>query len=119
MESIELLRILDELKSISVKLDEYDKKRSMVSEPHRSKDLNELFSAMAKAQSEMKIAGTDSENPYFKSRYADLATLVKASRPSLTKFGLSVIQQVLPNDDGQMILHTILGHLVANSLKLG
>jgi hypothetical protein len=110
MESIELLRILDEIKSLSAKLDAIEIKKSVISEPHRSKDLNELFSAMAKAQAEMKIAGTDSENPYFKSRYADLATLVRASRPSLTKFGLSVIQQVLPNDDGQMILHTILGH---------
>lgn len=110
MESIELLRILDEIKSLSAKIDAIEAKKSVVLEPHRSKELNEIFSAMAKAQAEMKIAGLDNENPYFKSRYADLATLVRASRPSLTKFGLSIIQQVLPNEDGQMILHTILGH---------
>jgi hypothetical protein len=78
--------------------------------PSRVENLNELFAALAKAQSEMQIAALDSENPYFKSKYADLASIVKASRPALTKNGLSVIQQILPNDDGQNILHTILCH---------
>lgn len=73
-------------------------------------DLKELFASLAKAQSEMRVAGMSSENPYFKSRYADLSELVRASRPALTKYGLSVIHQILPNDDGQMILHCILAH---------
>jgi hypothetical protein len=78
--------------------------------PSKADSLNELFAALAKAQSEMKTASLDSENPYFKSKYADLASIVNASRPALTKNGLSVIQQILPNDDGQNILHTILCH---------
>ncbi len=78
--------------------------------PSKAEGLNELFAALAKAQSEMKTASLDSENPYFKSKYADLASIVNASRPALTKNGLSVIQQILPNDDGQNILHTILCH---------
>lgn len=76
----------------------------------RSSEVNELFAALAKAQAEMHVAGLGNVNPYFKSKYADLATLVKASRPALTKFGLSVTQQILPNEDGQNILITILGH---------
>lgn len=79
-------------------------------ERNRSADLQELFAALAKAQSEMDLAQMDRENPYFKSKYADLASIIKASRPSLTKNGLSVIQQILPNDDGQNILHTMLCH---------
>lgn len=78
--------------------------------PTRSDTLNELFSALAKAQSEMRMAGLHSENPYFKSRYADMAEIVSASRPALTKNGLCVIQQILANEDGQSILHTILCH---------
>jgi len=76
----------------------------------RSEELKDLFSALAKAQAEMQTAGLNAENPYFKSSYADLAEVVRVSRPSLAKNGLSVIQQVLPNDDGQNILHTILAH---------
>lgn len=76
----------------------------------RSYQINELMAALAKAQSEMEIAGLHSENPYFKSKYADLATIVRASRPALTRNGLAVVQQMLTNNDGQSILHTILGH---------
>lgn len=76
----------------------------------RSADLKELFAALAKAQAEMNTAGLSNVNPFFKSKYADLAEIVKASRPALTKNGLSVIQQIMPNEDGQSILHTILSH---------
>jgi hypothetical protein len=79
-------------------------------EPSRSLDLKQLFAALAKAQSEMEVAGRKSENPYFKSKYADLAEIVRASRPYLSKNGLSVMQQILSNNDGQSILHTILAH---------
>jgi hypothetical protein len=78
--------------------------------PNESSDLKELFTALAKAQAEMKIAGLSSENPFFKSRYADLADIVRASRPALTKYGLSVIHQILPNEDGASMLHCILCH---------
>ncbi len=81
------------------------------SEPtYRSYDLSELFTALAKAQAEMQVADLDSENPYFKSKYADLRSIVKATRPSLTKNGLSVIQQVMHMEDGSNMLITILGH---------
>lgn len=76
----------------------------------RSTDLKELFAALAKAQAEMNTAGLSNTNPFFKSRYADLAEIVKASRPALSKHGLAVIQQMLTDDNGQTILHTILTH---------
>ena len=76
----------------------------------RSESLNELFAALSKAQAEMKPAGRNSENPYFKSLYADLAEIVRVSRPALSKYGLSIIQQVLQTPEGQNILHTILAH---------
>lgn len=77
---------------------------------HRSSELKDLFAALAKAQAEMSMAGLSSENPYFKTRYADLAAIVKASRPALTKHGLSIIQQIITHDDGQTMLHTLLCH---------
>lgn len=83
---------------------------SLTYQPSRSEDLKELFTALAKAQLEMRTAGLNAENPYFKSAYADLAEIVRVSRPALSKNGLSVIQQILPNEDGQNILHCILAH---------
>jgi len=79
-------------------------------EVSKSSELKDLFGALAKAQAEMRRAGLSSENPYFKSKYADLAEIVAASRPALTKNGLTVIQQIMENHDGQKFLHTILGH---------
>lgn len=77
---------------------------------YRSEDVNELFGALCKAQAEMEVAGLTSANPFFKSRYADFTTVVKASRPALTKNGLCVTQLILSNEEGHSVLHTILGH---------
>lgn len=76
----------------------------------QSDELHELFAALAKAQSEMGVAGENSLNPYFKSNYADLAAIIKASRPALSKHNLCVVQQIVSNSSQQNMLHTILGH---------
>lgn len=110
MESVELLRLLDELKRLSEEV-KLVRQPSACTHGDRSPELKNIFGALAKAQAEMQVAGLTNENPYFKSRYADLAEVVRASRPSLTKNGLAVVQQILPNDDGQSILHTILCHM--------
>jgi|ETNvirenome_6_85_1030632.scaffolds.fasta_scaffold08224_4 hypothetical protein len=75
-----------------------------------SADLGKLFEALAKAQLDMEVAKTDQTNPFFKSNYADLASIVKASRPFLAKNGLSVAQRIIPNDQGQLLLFTRLCH---------
>ncbi len=71
--------------------------------------VGKLFGALAKAQMEMEMAKQESKNPFFKSNYADLASVVKASRPYLAKNGLCVIQRVVPNNQGDY-LYTVLGH---------
>jgi hypothetical protein len=78
--------------------------------PLRSEELKDLFAALSKAQAEMETAELSSENPFFKTRYADLAAIVKASRPALTKHGLTIIQQIITHDDSQTMLHTMLCH---------
>lgn len=75
-----------------------------------SEDTNEIAAALSKAQGDMSVASLDSTNPYFKSKYADFATIVRASRPALTKHGLAVTQQIIVGEDGQTMLHTILMH---------
>ena len=74
-----------------------------------SAELGELFGALAKAQAAMETAGKDSANPFFKSRYADLSSIVKASRKALTSNGLCVVQTVR-QVDGSQYLVTRLGH---------
>ena len=109
METIELIKILEQVSKLSRQIETL-KPLKRVAEPTRSEKLKELFTSLAKAQGEMKSATLSNVNPYYKSKYADLNELMKTSRPSLSKNGLSVIQQILPNEDGQNILHTLLCH---------
>jgi hypothetical protein len=55
-------------------------------------EINELAAALAKAQASIKGAVKDSANPFFKSKYADLASVWDACRKPLTDNGLSVVQ---------------------------
>lgn len=75
-----------------------------------SLDVGELFSALAKAQGAMKGAVKDSLNPFFKSKYADLAAVWEACREHLSAHGLAVVQGV--SATGALVsVTTMLGHV--------
>jgi hypothetical protein len=57
-----------------------------------SEQINELATALSKAQGEMGGAVKDAANPFFKSKYADLASVRDATREPFAKHGLSVAQ---------------------------
>ncbi len=95
--------------SAVVTLEEVAKK--MAQNPlYESERLEKLFEALSKAQGEMEVAKEDSTNPYFKSQYADLASVIRCSRPYLSKHGLCIIQRVMANGDGRSYLFTRLCH---------
>jgi hypothetical protein len=56
-----------------------------------SEHINELATALAKAQAEMKNAKLNKVNPHFKSRYADLAEIRDTVTPALSKNGIAVV----------------------------
>lgn len=102
--------ILEELGHLRISVSNIHEKMTKPNNPFESQTLSELFTALSKAQLEMEVAKTDSTNPFFKSKYADLASVVKASRPYLAKNGLSIIQRVIPNGNGVLNLYTRLCH---------
>ncbi len=53
-----------------------------------------LGEALAKAQGQIKPALKDSANPFYKSKYADLASVWNACREALSQNGLAVVQGV-------------------------
>ena len=59
---------------------------------NRSETITKLAASLVKAQSEMGNAVKDANNPFFKSKYADLNSVREASLPILNKHGISVIQ---------------------------
>lgn len=74
-----------------------------------SEAIDQIATALAKAQGEIKGAAKDSTNPHFKSSYADLASVWEACRAALSKNGLSVIQTPDTTADG-VFLYTTLAH---------
>lgn len=76
----------------------------------RSETISKLAEALAKAQGEMHNAAKDKDNPFFKSTYADLASVWDACREALSKNGLCVVQPLHIEDSGRMILTTTLLH---------
>lgn len=76
----------------------------------QSDNLNELASALAKAQEEMEGAHKTSTNPFYKSHYASFSDVVQASRPALSRNGLSVIQRTFKDESGALILETRMLH---------
>lgn len=76
---------------------------------NQSEQINELATALSKAQAEIQPALKDSVNPFFKSKYADLASVWNACKDPLTKHGLSVLQ-MMDYKEGQLVLLTTLAH---------
>jgi len=75
----------------------------------KSDNINELAKALSVAQASYNKLIKDSENPFFKSKYSDLAACIDAVRQPLADNKLSVIQttKVVNNE---MILETLLMH---------
>lgn len=70
---------------------------------------DKLFEALAKMQGALDNAKKESDNPYFKSKYADLATCLQTAKKPMADNGLSVSQHC--TFDGQFVqCVTILGH---------
>ena len=107
MESFELLKILEEFSSLK---SEIAKLIASFQNPSHSSKMNELFTALCKTQQKMESADLNGSNPYLKTKYADLTSMVRASRPYLTEQGLCVLQHILPNEEGANFLHTKLCH---------
>lgn len=89
--------------------------------PRRSDNIGKLTVALTQAQMEFKPIVKETENPYYRSKYADLATLIEATREALAKHGLAVVQ--FPQLSGQNVTVTTLlthesGEWMQNDLTL-
>lgn len=76
----------------------------------KSEQVNELFTALAKAQGELEAAIKDSTNPHYRFYYADLNSVWNACRKALSKNNLCVLQTHEPSEKGTLRTITTLGH---------
>jgi hypothetical protein len=75
-----------------------------------SDSLKEIAPALTKAQAEIQAAIKDKTNPAFRSKYADLSSVIDAVKPSLNKHGISFLQGFQDATDG-VCVETMLLHL--------
>jgi hypothetical protein len=86
---------------------------------NKSESITNLATALAMAQMNIKGAIKDSANPFFKSKYADLSSVVEAIRPAFGQCGLSYVQRIEPSDRDEVRVETILMHASGEWLSCG
>lgn len=77
-----------------------------------------IHAAFVAAQTGFAPALKQSNNPHFKSRYADLATCVEAVLDALNENGIGLMQVTHPNDHG-VVVETLLIHESGTTLSGG
>ena len=84
----------------------------------KSESIAALAGALAVAQGQINGARKDTENPFFKSKYADLASVVGAIKKPLAENGLSYIQIIHDEVDGARV-ETVILHKTGEWISTG
>lgn len=75
----------------------------------RSEPINSLITALSQAQGKFENPSPNRENPHYKSKYADLAKVIDASKAVMAEFGLAITHATEIRED-KLILITTLWH---------
>jgi hypothetical protein len=75
----------------------------------QSSSIKELVTAIVKAQLAMKPAKRESNNPFFKSKYADLHECWEKTNP-FRENGIAIIQCPMPSDEKTIAIDTVMAH---------
>ena len=79
-------------------------------------DHKSIFAALAAAQQEMGKAIKDTKNDHFRSKYADLASVMDACMGALNKHGICVMQPTGEDEQGRFV-KTILAHHTGETVE--
>lgn len=83
-----------------------------------SASIAKLAEALNKAQDQMEKAKKDSNNPFFKSRYADLSAVWDACKDAVLSNGFCVMQPLSGTDErGNTLIVTMLLHVSGEWIK--
>lgn len=80
--------------------------------------VNTLASDLVAAFAEIEGAAKDKVNPAFKSKYADIGSVIDAIKPVLARYNLAFYQRPQPSEDG-VLVQTILKHTSGEEVDLG
>ena len=77
---------------------------------NKSETIGKLAEALSIAQGKYKPIVKNCVNPFFKSKYADLSSIIEATKEALTINNLAVVQTNEVSDNGKLIVTTVLMH---------
>jgi len=88
---------------------------------NKSDSIKELAGALVKAQASITAAHKTANNPFFKSKYADLSSIINAVKGPLLEQGITYVQGVQDAEEGvaveTMLIHTS-GEWVSSTLRI-
>lgn len=70
--------------------------------------MKNISQALVKFQSQLKPVNKEAENPFFKSVYADLSSILQAVMPVLSANGLAVIQPMRIDGDKTLLITQVI-----------
>lgn len=76
----------------------------------RSESIGNLVKSLIKFQTEVPVIKKESNNPYFNSKYADLASIVQTIKPTLSQNGFAYTQRLISLASDQADVQTVLLH---------
>jgi hypothetical protein len=77
-----------------------------------------LATALVRALSEIEGVTKDKVNPHFKSKYADLSSVLETVRPVFARYNMAVTQETAPSEDG-VIVETVVLHMSGEERRFG
>jgi len=80
--------------------------------------LKNLLKNLAKAKSEIGAISKDSANPFFKSKYFDINSLIDHVEPILLQNGLLLLQPIEENKVKSIIYDVVSGECISSSMEL-
>jgi hypothetical protein len=86
-----------------------------------SESIKNLSMALLKAQKNIGAATKGAANPFFKSKYADLGSVMEACKEALNNEGITVLQPVQSSETGDYVETLLLhesGEFMSSSMKL-
>jgi hypothetical protein len=83
----------------------------------QSDDITELAKALLEAQHEIEAVPKNQVNPFFKSTYADLASILEAIKEPLYRHGLVAVQLTTGDGLTTMLMHTS-GQFIRSTMNM-
>ena len=77
---------------------------------NHSSAINEIALALSKAQEAIQDAEKSSDNPFFKTKYADLSSVLNEIRAVFPKNGLALVQSPFTAENGNIGVTTMVVH---------